>query len=153
MTRRESIAAILGSGTPKTRPSKRKHHAGEQIYHGPMSLPPAVIESASRASVVRTASQHLAIRLSRDGVVYLFRYAPAPEMVGEIWRTPEGNYRVHCWAVSTSPIPVRAALDRIERDRTPQFPIMPPMSAPTPAWREDMSDIVIERKTLDTLEE
>jgi len=139
MTRRESIAALLGTGTPRTKPegkNRRKHHEGEQIYHGPMRLPDYVIDSASRAVPVRTTHQHLAIRISRDGIVYLFRYAPAPEMVGEIWRTPEGAYRVHCWAVSTSPIPVGDALERIERDRAAR---MPRPESPTVAWRDDMS--------------
>lgn len=54
------------------------------------------------------------------------------------------DYRLHFWrrsASADSRVPMQIELAPAE----PQYPIMPPMSAPTPAWR-------IERKALEELE-
>ena len=144
MSRRSFFAALPAATPRRERANKRAHHDGQRIFHGPMGIPDYVLDSVSRAMPYRTTHRHPVLRVARDGITYVFRSAPAPEMVGEIWRTLEGQYRVHVWSCATPDRPIRAALDRIDQDRavrtpTPQpqlvsdeysqyFAIMPPLS-------------------------
>lgn len=102
MTRRESFMATLGLAKLKERPerkSQRKRHDGDKLYHGPLRIPAAVAERAAAGPAYKTTHYHPAIRIEHDGVVYLWRCAPVGEgdYLGEVVRTPEGDYRVHLY--------------------------------------------------------
>jgi hypothetical protein len=78
---------------------------GTRLYHGPMLIPPDVAEVIrEEPDLHRTRERKLVSRYAEDGITWLFRcQIPASRaMVGEVVRTPEGAYRVHCWSAATS---------------------------------------------------
>jgi len=125
---------------------------GTRLYHGPMFVPPDVAEIIREdPSLHRTRERKLVSRYAEDGITWLFRcQIPASRaMVGEVIRTPEGTYRVHCWSVAISAR--RDAREIIERSRQPETgEELPTISSPMPvpthaAWKsEDLDRLMLE---------
>lgn len=166
MTRRDFFAALPAATPRPERRNRKEHHAGERVFHGPMVLPDYVLDSAGRAAPLRTTHRHPVLRVARDGITYLFRSQPSPEMVGEIWRTPEGQYRVHVWSCAVRDgRNLRVALELIERDRLARMPAEPtPLPddyaeyfavpiMPPPRTLEPLDGIAIRRVPLEALED
>ena len=107
MERREFFKSLIAGGaTARIRPERRnerKHHTGEIMYRGPLTIPERVSAIvAEHPGLCRTTSRHLVMRYVDRGTVYLFR-ARVPEhraMVGEIVRTFTGALRVHAWSAA-----------------------------------------------------
>lgn len=105
MERREFFKSLLVSGTAKKN-RKRVKHIDENIYHGPMIIPPHIYEAVRENPTPHRATgrgSHWVMRYAEpDGMVYLFR-CPVPStrlMVGEIVKTVLGRYRVHLWSAA-----------------------------------------------------
>ncbi|MEM3038645.1 MAG: hypothetical protein QXE45_04540 [Thermoplasmata archaeon] len=109
MTRREfakwfGIAVGTTAIPVKAKFKKKKHHEDTLLYKGPMRIPEHVVESVREAEIVRTTDRHWAARYQDRDTVYLFRFRIPHHrgMVGEIVKTKEGKFRVHCWAAANA---------------------------------------------------
>lgn len=87
----------------KSASTKRPRWKNERVYHGPMRLPPNIVELAAKGRLVKTSARHAAIRISDDGIVYLFRTFGGDTYLGEIVKAERGGIRVHCWSIIDCP--------------------------------------------------
>ena len=108
MERREFFRSLIAGGAgvrqrPQDR-NKQRRHVDEQLYRGPMTIPERVAGIvAEHPAIKKTTFRHLASHYSEGGITWVFRcQIPASrQMVGELVRTTDGKYRVHCWSVAT----------------------------------------------------
>lgn len=130
--RKASLSALVPERGLRERPTNRNrkaHHADVRLYHGAIQLEEPILDSLSRSHVFRTTHRKLTLRIQRDGITYLLRIAPqGADYVGEVVRTPEGAYRVHCWTVASHA--GRPIAEILERDRERSAEVVPPMPWP-----------------------
>lgn len=151
----------------------RRHEANTGLHHGPMLIPAYVAEIVREApdlhrtdgrwSKSRTGnghrSRHLVARYADGDTTWLFRCAiPASrEMVGEVVRTAEGRYRVHCWSAARPRPEGGEYLDPREYMRPGEgasrydgdaiglpevAAAMPPLPAPESHWSSDLDALM-----------
>lgn len=116
MTRREMFQAPLLCWTE--RKNELKHHQDIRLYHGPIELPPNVMEKMRDAPDYRTTHRKPAVRFKTGGITYLFReWAPTPYYLGEVVQTQARTIRVHLWRVTDRGRPIVQILERCGEPR------------------------------------
>ena len=154
---------------------RREARADQLLFRAVVVIGPELADLLANAKRVRLDSSHRVLRatcqraISLDGVqhgnrnnnlIVLWDLRAGEPMVGSvaacemIWTG--ADYRLHCWrrSVSTDSRAPSRAPSQIELVPVePQYPAMPPQSAPVPAWADDLSDLRIEKKLLAVLED
>lgn len=149
MERREFFHSLVAGGATVINDLKGKplkHRKADKapntiLRRGPFEVPPDVYESIREApDLHKTRKRRLAARYVDGANVTWLVMSAIPEargMMGEIVRTPEGRYRVHCWEIARAGgAPLRDARWYIEQDRQRQSP---PQESPR-CWCGDVAD-------------
>jgi len=153
MERREFFRSLVAGGATVTTDLKGKslkHRKADKapnviLRRGPFEVPADVYEAIRESpDLHKTRKRRLAARYV-DGadVTWLMMSAISVHrgMMGEICRTPEGRYRVHCWEIARDGgAPLRDARWYIEQDRMRHAA---EMQAPPPqdrCWCGDIAD-------------
>ena len=92
------VAPVAGFGGKRPK-NKRAKHKDAQLYHGPIRVPDVVMALASQGKCVKTTARHMAVRVSHEGTVYLFRVVGGRNYLGEVVQTQAGTLRVHLWSI------------------------------------------------------
>ena len=137
MQRREFFRSLVAGGAAVTddlagKPLKHRKSDKQRntpLYHGPMVIPADVAECLREDPALhKTRTGRMSMRyVDSEGTIWLMmsEIPASREMQGEICRTAEGRYRVHCWYVARPGTARRDAREIIDRSK-PQDPIEQP---------------------------
>lgn len=160
---------------------RQQSRANQVLFRSSVTIGVELAELLASAKRVRTGSLHSTLRATcqraisfggsehgnhHNNLIVLWDLRagdPTPGAMASCEMLWTGaDYRLHFWRRSANDprVPVRIELAPADAPGfedaeyfEPQYPIMPPQSAPVPAWADDLSDLRIEKKSLAALED